>query len=79
MPRLVRESGGKPYSKSTLKAQTPLLKQYFQSKQAYPGVLLAMRVGKTTMSAARFYLRDQGEIDSLLARLVTFRKDRPRR
>jgi trehalose 6-phosphate phosphatase len=44
-----------------------------------PGRLLAMRVGKTTMSAARFYLRDQGEIDSLLARLVALRKARPRR
>ncbi|HSD88401.1 MAG TPA: trehalose-phosphatase, partial [Kofleriaceae bacterium] len=44
-----------------------------------PGRLLAMRVGKTTMSAARFYLRDQGEIDGLLARLVTLRKGRSNR
>jgi trehalose 6-phosphate phosphatase len=42
-----------------------------------PGRLLAMRVGRTTLSAARFYLRDQREIDDLLAHMIEFRKDRP--
>lgn len=28
-----------------MKAQTPLLKQYFEAKEAHPGVLMAMRVG----------------------------------
>jgi trehalose 6-phosphate phosphatase len=40
-----------------------------------PGRLLSIRVGKTTRSAARFYLRDQREIDRLIARLVKLRKD----
>ena len=40
-----------------------------------PGRLLSMRVGKATRSAARFYLRDQREIDRLLARMVKLRKD----
>jgi len=44
-----------------------------------PGRLLGMRVGKTTMSAARFYLRDQAEIDSLLAWMVKLRKPRGRK
>lgn len=44
-----------------------------------PGRLFSTRVGKTTMSAAKFYLRDQGEIDSLLARLVILRKGHSRR
>lgn len=43
-----------------------------------PGRLLSMRVGKTTRSAARFYLRDQREIDRLLACLVKLRKDKRR-
>ncbi len=41
-----------------------------------PGRLVAMRVGKTTSSAARFYLHDQHEIDSLLTHMVTLRKER---
>lgn len=32
--------------------------------------LIPVRVGRSTRSAARYYLRDQGEIDLLLARLV---------
>jgi len=39
-----------------------------------PGRLLSMRVGKTSLSAAKFYLRDQREIDDLLARLIEFRQ-----
>lgn len=42
-----------------------------------PGRLLAMRIGKTTLSAARFYLRDQREIDDLLVHMIKLRKDRP--
>jgi trehalose 6-phosphate phosphatase len=41
-----------------------------------PGRLLALRIGKTTRSSARFYLRDQRETDALLAHLVKFREDR---
>ena len=41
-----------------------------------PGRLLTMRIGTTTMSAARFFLRDQREIDSLLDWMVKLRKDR---
>lgn len=41
-----------------------------------PGRLLSIRVGKTTRSAARYHLRDQREIDPLLAHLVALRKDR---
>lgn len=43
-----------------------------------PGRLLSLRVGKATRSAARFYLRDQREIDRLLACLVKLRKDKRR-
>lgn len=38
-----------------------------------PERLLALRVGRTTASAARFYLRDQREIDRLLVRVVQLR------
>lgn len=41
-----------------------------------PGRLLSMRVGKTTLSAARFYIRDQREIDDLLGHMIAFRRDR---
>ncbi len=44
-----------------------------------PGRLLAMRVGKTKLSAARFFLHDQREIDSLLEWMVKLRKDRRRK
>ncbi len=40
-----------------------------------PGRLVSIRVGKTTRSAARFYLRDQREIDRLLSCLVKLRKE----
>ncbi len=39
-----------------------------------PGRLVAIRVGKTTRSAARFYVCDQREIDRLLSCLVKLRK-----
>jgi trehalose 6-phosphate phosphatase len=39
-----------------------------------PGRLLSIRVGKSARTAARFYLRDQREIDRLLSCLVTLRK-----
>jgi trehalose 6-phosphate phosphatase len=41
---------------------------------AQPGQLLAMRVGRAMASAARFYLRDQREIDRLLERVVQLRR-----
>ncbi len=41
-----------------------------------PGRILSMRVGRTTKTAARFYLRDQGEIDGLLAWMVKLRTQR---
>ncbi len=44
-----------------------------------PGKLLSIRVGKTTRSAARFYLRDQREIDRFLACLVELRNEGPAR
>ena len=40
-----------------------------------PGRLLSMRVGKATRSAARFYLRDQREIDRFLTCMVMLRRD----
>lgn len=44
-----------------------------------PGRLLSIRVGKTRSSAAAYYLRDQQEIDRLLARLRDFRVTLPPR
>jgi trehalose 6-phosphate phosphatase len=41
-----------------------------------PGRLVGVRIGKSERSAARFYLRDQREIDSLLARMVRQRRQR---
>jgi trehalose 6-phosphate phosphatase len=38
-----------------------------------PGRLLAVRVGRSRSSAAPYYLRDQREVDALLARLVELR------
>jgi trehalose 6-phosphate phosphatase len=38
-----------------------------------PGQVLAMRVGRAAASAAPFYLRDQREIDRLLAHVVKLR------
>ncbi|HKU40496.1 MAG TPA: trehalose-phosphatase [Polyangiales bacterium] len=40
-----------------------------------PGNLLTARVGAAQFSAARYYLRDQQEIDSLLAQLILFRPE----
>jgi len=41
-----------------------------------PGRLLSIRVGKSSKSAARFFLRDQREMDRFLACMVKLRKDR---
>lgn len=40
-----------------------------------PGRLLAVRVGRSPSSAAAYYLRDQDEIDLLLARLAELRQE----
>lgn len=40
-----------------------------------PGRLLSVRVGRSSVSAAGYFLRDQREIDELLRRLVQARKD----
>ncbi len=40
-----------------------------------PGYLVAARVGRSKSSAAPYYLRDQREIDVLLARLVDLRSE----
>ncbi len=42
-----------------------------------PGRLLGVRIGRARGSLARYFLRDQGEIDTLLAWLCEFREDRP--
>jgi trehalose 6-phosphate phosphatase len=39
-----------------------------------PGTLLTARVGEAQFSAARYYLRDQLEIDHLLVRLIALRQ-----
>jgi trehalose 6-phosphate phosphatase len=39
-----------------------------------PGRLLTARIGEAQFSAARYYLRDQGEIDALLAQLIALRQ-----
>jgi trehalose 6-phosphate phosphatase len=41
-----------------------------------PGRLLCVRVGRSTKSAAPYYLRDQREMDTFLRRLVAFRRER---
>jgi trehalose 6-phosphate phosphatase len=41
-----------------------------------PGRLLSLRIGHSAGSSARYYLRDQREIDRLLARLVRLREHR---
>jgi len=43
---------------------------------AHPERLLGIRVGSSRRSAARYYLRDQREIDVLLTRLCALRSDR---
>ncbi len=40
-----------------------------------PGRLLSVRVGESTTSSARYFLRDQREIDALLARLLELREE----
>jgi trehalose 6-phosphate phosphatase len=40
-----------------------------------PGRLLSVRIGRSTVSAAPYYLRDQFEIDGLLDRLLELRAD----
>jgi trehalose 6-phosphate phosphatase len=42
-----------------------------------PGRLFTIRVGRSRTSAARYYLRQQREIDALLEHLVALRVDRP--
>jgi trehalose 6-phosphate phosphatase len=44
-----------------------------------PGRLFTVRVGRSRTSAARYYLRQQQEIDTLLAHLVALRVDPPKR
>lgn len=43
-----------------------------------PGRLVGIRVGESSSSAASYYLRDQREVDELLAALVSHRKGRKR-
>ena len=42
-----------------------------------PGRLFTVRIGRSKTSAARYYLRQQQEIDTLLEHLVALRVDRP--
>jgi trehalose 6-phosphate phosphatase len=42
-----------------------------------PGKLLTVRVGAAQFSAARYYLRDQQEIDTLLAQLIALQQSHP--
>jgi trehalose 6-phosphate phosphatase len=42
-----------------------------------PGRLLSVRVGESRSSAATYFLRDQREMDRLLAKLVKLREKRP--
>jgi trehalose 6-phosphate phosphatase len=42
-----------------------------------PGRLLSLRVGRSASSAATYFLRDQREVDSLLARLLDLRAEGP--
>ncbi|MBK7539101.1 MAG: trehalose-phosphatase [Myxococcales bacterium] len=43
-----------------------------------PGRLLTARVGESRSSAAAYYLRDQSEMDRLLAKLIALRESSPR-
>ena len=54
-----------------MNAQTPLLRQYFQTKDAYPGVLVAMRVG----DFYEFYGEDAETAASALEITLTGRED----
>ncbi|MFM2418807.1 MAG: hypothetical protein RL385_3530 [Pseudomonadota bacterium] len=42
-----------------------------------PGRLLTVRVGESRSSAAAYFLRDQNEMDRLLAKLIALREERP--
>jgi trehalose 6-phosphate phosphatase len=42
-----------------------------------PGRLLTVRVGESGASAAAYFLRDQNEMDCLLAKLIALREERP--
>ena len=44
-----------------------------------PGRLLTVRVGESKTSAAKYFLRDQDEVDTLLAKLADFRAKRVQR
>jgi trehalose 6-phosphate phosphatase len=44
-----------------------------------PGRLLSVRVGHSSGSAANYYVRDQREVDTLLRRLVSYRREAGRR
>ena len=54
-----------------MKAQTPLLKQYFQAKEAHPDVLVAMRVG----DFYEFYGEDAETAAGALEITLTGRED----
>lgn len=54
-----------------MRAQTPMLQQYFQAKEAHPGVLLAMRVG----DFYEFYGEDAETAASALEITLTGRED----
>ena len=43
-----------------------------------PGRLFTVRVGRSKASAAKYFLRDQREMDALLAKLVELRAKRPK-
>ena len=42
-----------------------------------PGRLFTVRIGRSKTSAARYYLRQQQEIDTLLEHLVALRVEQP--
>lgn len=54
-----------------MRAQTPMLQQYFQAKEAHPGVLLAMRVG----DFYEFYGEDAETAAAALEITLTGRED----
>ncbi|MCH7904397.1 MAG: DNA mismatch repair protein MutS [Armatimonadetes bacterium] len=60
-----------PYSRSPVKAQTPLLQQYFKAKESHPGVLVAMRVG----DFYEFYGEDAETAAAALEITLTGRED----
>lgn len=60
-----------PILVSVVRAQTPMLQQYFQAKAAHPGVLLAMRVG----DFYEFYGEDAETAANALEITLTGRED----